>query len=95
LGEADGLLLDTLSATAPGGTGESFDWTLAAGLRERVPLLFLAGGLRPENVGDAIAAARPHGVDVSSGVEASPGRKDKVKLRAFVAAVRAAAPERA
>ena len=85
-----GLLLDTLRADLPGGTGTPFDWTLARGLRERVPFLVLAGGLRPDNVAEAIAVVRPHAVDVSSGVESSPGRKDEGKLRAFVDAVHAA-----
>ena len=88
-----GVLLDTLRADLPGGTGAAFDWTLARGLRERVPFLVLAGGLRPDNVAKAIAVVRPHAVDVSSGVERSPGRKDEGKLRAFVEAVRAASHE--
>ena len=88
-----GLLLDTLRADLHGGTGASFDWSLARGLSERVPFLVLAGGLRPDNVAEAISVVRPHAVDVSSGVESSPGRKDEGKLRAFVAAVQAAAHE--
>ena len=88
-----GLLLDTFRAEVPGGTGAAFDWTLARGLRERVPFLVLAGGLRPDNVAEAIAVVRPHAVDVSSGVESSPGRKDEGKLRAFVEAVHAASRE--
>ena len=88
-----GVLLDTLRADLPGGTGAAFDWTLARGLRERVPFLVLAGGLRPDNVAEAIAVVRPHAVDVSSGVERGPGRKDEGKLRAFVTAVHAASRE--
>jgi phosphoribosylanthranilate isomerase len=68
-----------------------FDWDLAqgpTGIR-----LILAGGLTPENVGAAIAQVHPWGVDVVSGVESSPGRKDAVKVRAFVAAAKAAAPD--
>ncbi len=89
-GSAAGLLLDTRAEGAPGGTGRTFDWSLVQGLRERCPFLVLAGGLTPETVGEAIRLVRPHGVDVSSGVESSPGRKDPEKVRAFVAAVRSA-----
>lgn len=88
-----GLLLDTHRPETPGGTGVAFDWTLAQGLRDRVPFLVLAGGLRPDNVAEAMAIVRPHAVDVSSGVESSPGRKDESKLRAFVEAVHAASRE--
>jgi phosphoribosylanthranilate isomerase len=92
-GGAAGILVDTrLSAEAPlpGGTGVAFDWTLVAGLRERVPFLMLAGGLGPSTVAEAIRAVRPHAVDVSSGVESRPGRKDPDQVRAFVEAARAA-----
>lgn len=85
-GAADVVLLD-----APGpGSGKVFDWRLADGVPGSVRLL-LAGGLDPDNVGDAIRRVRPWGVDVSSGVEAEPGRKDAVKLRRFVEAAREAA----
>jgi phosphoribosylanthranilate isomerase len=83
---ADILMLDTKSP----GSGQVFDWRLA----EDVPpgqRLLLAGGLTPENVADAIAQVNPWGVDVATGVEASPGKKDPRKLRAFVAAAKAAA----
>jgi phosphoribosylanthranilate isomerase len=83
-------LLDTFRPDRRGGTGEAFDWELAAARRSPVPLI-LSGGLTPENVAAAIAAARPFAVDVASGTEASPGRKDPEKLLAFAAAVRAAA----
>jgi phosphoribosylanthranilate isomerase len=72
-----------------GGTGETFDWSLLAGRRSRVPLI-LSGGLSPRNVAAGIAAAAPHGlfaVDTASGIEAAPGRKDPQKLRAFFAEV--------
>ena len=85
---ADALVLD---APRPG-SGEVFDWSLADG----VPLnrkVILAGGLTPENVADGIRAVRPWGVDVATGVESSPGRKDPVKLRRFIQAARDAAPE--
>lgn len=87
---AAGVLLDTYSRSSPGGTGVAFDWTRARGLSRRLPFLLLAGGLDPENVAEAISVAQPHGVDVSSGVERSPGVKDHGKLRAFVAAARSA-----
>jgi phosphoribosylanthranilate isomerase len=83
-------LFDAYRPQTPGGTGESFDWELLAGRRSRIPAL-LAGGLTPENVGEAILAAKPWGVDVVSGVEAEPGRKDARKLAAFFEAVRSTA----
>jgi phosphoribosylanthranilate isomerase len=86
---ARSILLDAYNARARGGTGETFDWTLARRTREVVAELYLAGGLRPENVAGAIAAVAPYAVDVCSGVELSPGRKDAARVRAFVAAVRA------
>ena len=85
---ADAVLLDAASP----GSGQVFDWTLAEapdGVR-----LILAGGLTPDNVAHAIGQVHPWGVDVVSGVERSPGVKDPVKVRAFVAAARAAAPPR-
>jgi phosphoribosylanthranilate isomerase len=87
-GHAAGILLDTRSDRAPGGTGERFDWSLARAVRERVSFLVLAGGLAPGNVAAAIRAVRPDAVDVSSGVESAPGRKDAGRVREFVAAVR-------
>jgi phosphoribosylanthranilate isomerase len=89
-GRAAGLLLDTRTAGAPGGTGRSFDWSLAVAVRQRASFLMLAGGLDPLNVRSAIRAVRPDGVDVSSGVESAPGRKDAEKVRAFLRAVREA-----
>jgi phosphoribosylanthranilate isomerase len=74
-----------------GGTGESFDWDLISGRRSSVPAI-LAGGLRPGNVAEAIALTHPFAVDVASGVEAEPGRKDRGKMAAFFEAARAAAP---
>jgi phosphoribosylanthranilate isomerase len=68
-----------------GGTGESFDWELLRGHRSEVPAI-LAGGLRPDNVAAAIAVTHPFAVDVASGVEAEPGRKDHAALEAFFAA---------
>jgi phosphoribosylanthranilate isomerase len=82
-------LLDAYRPELPGGTGESFDWELAAAHRSTIPLI-LAGGLRPENVGEAIEVAHPFAVDVASGVELEPGRKDRGKLEAFFERVQAA-----
>jgi phosphoribosylanthranilate isomerase len=83
-------LLDSYVAGVPGGTGETFAWELARNRGSRAPLI-LSGGLRADNVAEAIAAVRPYAVDVASGVEASPGRKDRAKLEAFAAAVTATA----
>ena len=82
-------LLDAYSPHAPGGTGESFDWELAR-LHPGSPPVVLSGGLTADNVGRAIEFARPFGVDVASGTEAEPGRKDPAKLTAFFGAVEAA-----
>jgi phosphoribosylanthranilate isomerase len=86
----DALLLDTPSA-GRGGSGKTFDWTLAAEARQRYPQqrFLVAGGLDPHNVAAAIAAVAPWGVDVASGVESAPGIKDPAKVADFVAAVRA------
>jgi phosphoribosylanthranilate isomerase len=89
-GHAAGLLFDTGEAGLPGGTGRAFDWTVLASVRDRLGFVALAGGLTPDNVATAIRAGRPDAVDVSSGVETAPGRKDPAKMRAFVAAVRSA-----
>lgn len=83
---ARGFLLDAYRPGVPGGTGETFDWL-------RVPQhsgrdVILAGGLTPDNVAAAIAAARPQAVDVSGGVEAAPGRKDHEKVEAFIRAAK-------
>ena len=81
-------LLDAHVEGVPGGTGETFAWELARAHRGPVPLI-LSGGLTPENVGHAISVVDPYAVDVASGVEAEPGRKDRSKLVAFSAAVAA------
>jgi phosphoribosylanthranilate isomerase len=90
----DAVLVDSRTATAVGGTGAAFDWQLArktlfqnAKARKR---RIAAGGLNPANVAEAIAALRPWGVDVASGVEATPGKKDADKVWEFVARARAA-----
>jgi phosphoribosylanthranilate isomerase len=82
--EVSAFMLDTPSA-ARGGTGQVFDWNLAVEFQKRTAKpLVLSGGLNPENVAKAIEAVHPYGVDVASGVEASPGRKDHAKLRDFI-----------
>jgi len=86
------LLLDATDRDRRGGTGTTVDWTRAAALARRRRII-LAGGLTPENVAEAIAQAQPWGVDVVTGVEASPGRKDPRKLRAFIAAAKATEPD--
>jgi phosphoribosylanthranilate isomerase len=77
-----------------GGTGERFDWTLAAERRTDIPLI-LSGGLTPDNVAEAISVAHPFAVDVASGVEAEPGRKDPGKLSRLFESVRESAPAHA
>src|SRR5208282_483769 len=86
--QTDAYLLDAYSPEARGGTGEKFNWDLAIEAQKFGKPVFLAGGLTPENVADAVRQVRPFGVDVSSGVESSPGKKDHAKIRAFIAAVR-------
>lgn len=81
------LLIDAYRKGEYGGTGQVGDWSLAARIARRYPIL-LAGGLTPENVADAIRQVQPWGVDVASGVERAPGRKDAAKMQAFVARVR-------
>jgi phosphoribosylanthranilate isomerase len=83
------LLLDAVDAERRGGTGLTVDWTAAAALAAHRRII-LAGGLTPENVGEAIRTVRPFAVDVSSGVESAPGVKDEHRVRAFFAAVAAA-----
>lgn len=83
---ADAFHLDARVSGLAGGTGQSFPWPLAQEARRFGRPIILAGGLSPENVADAIEAGRPDAVDVSSGVEASPGRKDPERVRRFVAA---------
>lgn len=94
-GSGDYLLIDTAVSGKPGGTGVAADWSeLTQGLsrvgRDHLPPILLAGGLRPECVGQAIRTVAPSGVDVCSGVELSPGRKDRAAVEAFVEAVRLA-----
>jgi len=88
-------LLDASHGGVSGGTGRSFDWERTAAIVREVQeatggWVIIAGGLKAENVGEAIEAFAPWGVDVASGVESAPGKKDPERLRAFVAAARAA-----
>ena len=85
------FLADSGNSSTYGGTGTTFDWQTSSPSFEviaRLGRVVVAGGLNPGNVTDAIRILRPWGVDVSSGVEATPGKKDPRKVRAFVAAVR-------
>jgi len=84
----DGYLLDAYSSSTLGGTGKTFNWDLAIEAQKLGKPIFLSGGLTPENVAEAVRKVRPFAVDVSSGVESSPGRKDHAKVKAFVAAAR-------
>ena len=86
----DAILLDAYVAGAHGGTGAQFDWKLAVQARDLGRPLVLAGGLTPANVAEAVRTVRPYGVDVSSGVESAPGRKDPAKLAEFVRAAKSA-----
>ena len=87
----DAWLLDAFAPGKAGGTGEKFNWDLAVKARGLGPPIFLAGGLTPLNVAEAVGQVQPYGVDVSSGVEVAPGRKDAAKVRDFIQAAKAAA----
>ena len=84
----DAWLLDAYSLGQPGGTGETFNWALAREATGKGKPVFLAGGLTPSNVAEAIAQVQPFGVDVSSGVEERPGKKDAAKVKAFIKAAK-------
>lgn len=85
---ANAFLLDSYVAGKQGGTGEKFNWDLAIKAKKFGKPIFLAGGLTPENVAEAVRKVEPFGIDVSSGVEQSPGKKDHQKIRAFIQAAR-------
>jgi len=85
----DAWLFDACVPGKPGGTGETFNWDLALQARDWGRPVFLAGGLTPENVAEAVRRARPYAVDVSSGVEVAPGKKDHARVRAFIQAAKA------
>lgn len=90
--QTDAYLLDAFSAEEFGGTGKKFNWDLAIEAKKSGKPVFLAGGLTPENVADAVHKVRPFAVDVSSGVEipGAPGKKNHAKIKAFIEAVRTA-----
>lgn len=81
---APSLLIDTYHPTLRGGTGETGDWSMSARLAAQIPGLMLAGGLNADNVAEAARRVRPFAVDVASGVEAAPGKKDHALVRAFI-----------
>ena len=89
----DAYLLDSYVAGRQGGTGEQFNWDLAIEAKKHCKPIFLAGGLTPANVADAVAKVQPYGLDVSSGVELSPGRKAHHRIQAFIRAARNAAAQ--
>lgn len=90
LARASAVLLDTYVPGRAGGTGRRFDPQVAAELSRAGWRIIMAGGLTPDNVGEVVRTVRPYGVDVSTGVESAPAKKDYYKVRDFVAAVRAA-----
>jgi phosphoribosylanthranilate isomerase len=87
----DAWLLDAYASDTYGGTGEKFNWSLAVEAQKSGKPFFLAGGLTPENVAEAIRQVQPFGVDVASGVESSPGRKDPGKVHSFITAAKSSA----
>lgn len=90
--KTDAWLLDAYSPDKLGGTGERFNWDLAVKAQKLGRPIFLAGGLTADNVVEAVRQVQPYAVDVSSGVEVSPGKKDQGKVRAFIQAAKAALP---
>ena len=88
--ETSAWLLDSFNPEKFGGTGAKFNWDLASAATRFGRPVILAGGLTPENAAEAVRQVRPYAVDVSSGVEAEPGRKDHAKIRAFISAARQA-----
>ncbi len=93
--KTDAFLLDAFSSNALGGTGQSFNWDLVSDAKKLVGKrpIFLAGGLTPLNVANAIAQTMPFAVDVSSGVESALGRKDPAKMKDFISAAKAVCTE--
>ena len=84
--DVQALMVDTFDREARGGTGRRVDWSIAYEIRKLFPKLFLAGGLSPENVSEAISAVNPYAVDACSALEVSPGKKNLEKVRAFIRA---------
>ncbi len=89
--QTDAFLLDAHSKNGLGGTGETFNWDLAIEAQKFGKPIFLAGGLTPGNVAEAVRKVRPFGVDVSSGVESAPGKKDHARVKAFITAAKSVA----
>jgi len=87
----DAWLLDAFAPEKAGGTGKTFNWGLAIAAQKLGKPIFLAGGLTPDNVANAVRNVQPFAVDVSSGVESSPGKKDHAKVRAFIKAAKSMA----
>lgn len=86
--EVEAIMLDASDNKLRGGTGRSFDWSLAREVSGLVPKLFLAGGLSPENIAEAVATVRPYAVDACSALEDRAGKKNHERMRAFIKAVR-------
>jgi phosphoribosylanthranilate isomerase len=87
---ADAFLLDTYSKAAMGGTGKAFDWEIALRAKDFGKPIILSGGITPENVEEAVRLVRPYAIDVSSGVESEPGKKDHDKIKELIRNVRKA-----
>src|ERR1044072_8328574 len=90
--KVDAIMLDTKHNNLRGGTGQVFDWSLAEQAAPTIPKLFLAGGLSPENVENAIKTVRPYAVDACSALEDRPGKKNEERMRVFINTVRGVAP---
>lgn len=90
--QVDAIMLDTRDNRLRGGTGRVFDWSIAQQVSRLVPRLYLAGGLSPENVEEAINTVRPYAVDACSSLEARPGIKNHERMRAFIDTVRGVNP---
>ena len=90
--ETEAIMLDTRDNKLRGGTGQRFDWSIAQQVSQLVPKLFLAGGLSPENIEEAIETVRPYAVDTCSALEDKPGKKNHERMRAFIETVRGVNP---
>ncbi len=89
--DANAILIDSYFAEEYGGSGRTFDWEIAGAIAGLVERVYLAGGLTPENVSEAIQTVNPYAVDVASGVESSPGKKDPARVEEFIRAVKTTA----